>query len=262
MNLNLSGKTALVCGSTQGIGKAIAEELAELGAEVCLLARSEQKLQEVCEALPAEHGQSHHFLLADLSQPAEVQEVVERVISAGKTFHILINNTGGPKPGPIIDASAEDFLSAFHAHVISSHLLTQLCVPGMKAAAYGRVIQVISTSVKIPIKGLGVSNTIRGAMASWAKSMANELGGFGITVNNVLPGFTATTRLESLVANKAGQQGISIQEIEQQMQAEIPAGRFGSAKEVAQMAAFLASPAAGYINGVNIAVDGGRTGTL
>lgn len=262
MDVDLSGKTALVCGSTQGIGKAIAEELAQCGAEVCLLARNEQKLREVCEALPADHGQSHHFLLADLSKPAEVQEVVQRVISAGKTFHVLVNNTGGPKPGPIIDASAEDFLAAFQAHVISSHLLTQLCVPGMKEAAYGRIIQVISTSVKIPIKGLGVSNTIRGAMASWAKSMANELGGFGITVNNVLPGFTATSRLESLVATKARQQNLSVEEVEQHMQAEIPAGRFGTAEEVAQMAVFLASPAAAYINGVSIAVDGGRTGAL
>ena len=262
MQIDLSGKSALVCGSTQGIGRAIAQQLATSGAEVCLLARNEQKLREVCEALPAEHGQSHHFLRADLSQPAEVKEVVEGVISAGKTFHILVNNTGGPKPGPIIDATADDFLSAFQAHVISSHLLTQLCVPGMKAAAYGRIIQVISTSVKIPIKGLGVSNTIRGAMASWAKSMANELGAYGITVNNVLPGFTATTRLESLVANKAMQQGTTIEQVEQQMQDEIPAGRFGTAEEVAQMAVFLASPAAAYINGVSIAVDGGRTGAL
>lgn len=262
MQIDLSGKSALVCGSTQGIGRAIAEQLATSGAEVCLLARNEQKLREVCEALPVEHGQSHHYLLADLSQPTDVAQVVEKVISAGKTFHILVNNTGGPKPGPIIEAAADDFLSAFQAHVISSHLLTQLCVPGMKAAAYGRLIQVISTSVKIPIKGLGVSNTIRGAMASWAKSMANELGAYGITVNNVLPGFTATTRLESLVANKAMQQGTTKEQVEQQMQAEIPAGRFGTAEEVAQMAVFLASPAAAYINGVSIAVDGGRTGAL
>jgi 3-oxoacyl-[acyl-carrier protein] reductase len=177
-------------------------------------------------------------------------------------FHILVNNTGGPKPGPLLEASPEDFLGAFHAHVITSHLLTQLCAPGMKAKAYGRVIQVISTSVKIPIKGLGVSNTIRGAMASWAKTLANELGGYGITVNNVLPGFTATSRLESLVAGKAKQQGLTTNQIEQIMQQEIPAGRFGTAEEVAQMAAFLASPAAAYINGVSIAVDGGRTGAL
>ena len=262
MNTNLVGKSALVCGSTQGIGRAIAEALAQLGAEVCLLARNEEKLQEVCEGLARKHGQNHRYLFADFAQPQQVKEVVTRAIAEGLKFQILINNTGGPKPGPILEAEPEAFTAAFQAHVINSHILAQLCVPAMKEACYGRIIQVISTSVKIPIAGLGVSNTIRGAMANWSKTMSLELAAFGITVNNILPGFTQTARWDSLMAGKAAQKGVAVEEIQAEMEAGIPAMRFGTAEEVAQVAAFLATPAAAYVNGVSIQVDGGRTGSI
>lgn len=262
MNLDLTGKNALVGGSSQGIGKAIAIALAEMGANVTLLARNKAALEQVLKELTANAAQQHDILVADFSNPEEVYAVVKSEIDKGQSYHILINNTGGPKAGPIIEAGLNEFRQAFEAHIICNQLLTQLCVPGMKAAGFGRIIQVISTSVKIPINGLGVSNTIRGAVASWSKTMANELGGFGITVNNVLPGFTKTARLDSLIAGNAQKQNKTIEEIESGMIASIPAGRFGTSQEIAHVAAFLASPAAAYVNGVNIPVDGGRTGSM
>jgi 3-oxoacyl-[acyl-carrier protein] reductase len=261
MDISLKGKSALVCGSTQGIGKAIATELALLGAECILLARSETQLQSVAKGLPATDGQTHSYAVADFSEPMQVHKAVEG-IAAEKRIHILVNNTGGPAAGPIFAAGAADFEAAFRQHLVVNHLLVQTLVPGMKAAAYGRVINIISTSVKIPLQNLGVSNTIRGAVASWAKTLSNELAGFGITVNNILPGFTSTARLESLAAAIAAKKGISLQEQSAAMAAEIPAKRFGSPAEIAAVAAFLASPAASYVNGTSIPVDGGRTGSI
>lgn len=177
-------------------------------------------------------------------------------------MHILVNNTGGPPGGPIIDADTDEFLTAFNMHLVNNHQLTQAVVPYMKEAKYGRIINIISTSVKQPLNGLGVSNTIRGAVASWAKTMANELGQFGITVNNVLPGSTNTGRITSIIESRAQKSGRSQEEVKQEMEAEIPARRFAEPAEVAAAAAFLASPAAAYINGINVPVDGGRTGCL
>lgn len=261
MDLNLKGKNALVCGSTQGIGKAAAIELASLGATVTLLARDEAKLKSTLNELSSSHGQKHDFVMADFSFPNQVKKAIDKLMS-DKDIHILINNTGGPPAGPAIEAKPEDFLIAINAHLICSQILVQACVPGMKKNNYGRIVNVISTSVKIPIKGLGVSNTVRGAMASWAKTLSIELAPFGITVNNILPGSTKTGRIESIIQTRAQKSGKSEDQIRQEMIDEIPAGRMSDASEVANAIAFLASPAASYINGVSLPVDGGRTGSI
>ena len=261
MQLSLEGKHALVGGSTQGIGLAIAQELALLGATCTLIARNEDSLKKAILTLDNTKGQQHNYLVADYSDYKSVQAVVEAYV-AKQNIHILINNSGGPAGGPITEAKPEAFLETFQQHLICNQLLTQLVVPGMKADNYGRVINIISTSVKIPLKGLGVSNTIRGAVASWSKTMANELGAYGITVNNILPGATATLRLETIVNNKASKTGTSTNDVEHEMMEEIPMKRFGKPEEIAAAAAFLATPSAAYINGVSIPVDGGRTGSI
>ncbi|GAB3194450.1 3-oxoacyl-[acyl-carrier protein] reductase [Pontibacter aydingkolensis] len=262
MNLDLTNKRAIVCGSTQGIGKAIAIELAQLGAHITLVARNEAKLQDTAQELDSSKGQKHDYIIADFADTADVALKLEVYLKQQDTIHILVNNTGGPAGGPIVNAAADEFLNAFNMHLINNHALAQAVIPLMKKSGYGRIINIISTSVKQPLHGLGVSNTIRGAVASWAKTMANELGQFGITVNNVLPGATSTGRLESIIENKAQKNGISIEATKEEMEAEIPARRFAEPEEVAAAAAFLATPAAAYINGINIPVDGGRTGCL
>jgi len=262
MNLDLKNKQALVCGSTQGIGKAIAIELAQLGAHITLVARNEEKLQEVAQQLDTSQGQQHNYLVADFAKPEELAQKIKAYVQQHPEIHILINNTGGPAGGPITKARPEEFLNAFNMHLINNHQLVQALLPGMKKAGYGRIINIISTSVKQPLHGLGVSNTIRGAVASWAKTMANELGQYGITVNNVLPGSTKTARIFSLVESRVSKSGKSLEEVQHEMEAEIPARRFAEPEEVAAAAAFLATPAAAYINGINVPVDGGRTGCL
>lgn len=245
MNSDLSGKAALVCGGSQGIGLAAARELAARGAAVTVLARSEP---------PAEHG--FRFLRADLQQIEGLIPALEHQLREPPAFHILVNNSGGPPPGPVTEATVEQLLAAFRQHLLASHLLTQWLLPGMKTAGYGRIVNVISTSVREPIPGLGVSNTVRGATASWAKTLSREVAKFGITVNNVLPGATRTARLESIIAKKAA--GSSREAVESAMRAEIPLGRFGEPQELGSVIAFLASPAAGYVTGASIPVDGGR----
>lgn len=261
MNLDLTGKHALVCGSTQGIGKASAVELALLGARVTLIARNEDKLKAVLKELPASKGAEHDYIVVDFNAPDELRSKVTDYVRS-HTVHILVNNTGGPPAGQAIDAHTQDFIQAFSNHLVCNHILVQALVDGMKSANYGRIINVISTSVKIPIRGLGVSNTIRGAVANWAKTLSLELAPFGITVNNVLPGSTMTGRLESLLSANAQKTGKTFDEAKQDMIREIPAGRIADAHEVAAAIAFLATPAAGYINGINVPVDGGRTGSL
>ncbi len=263
MELSLTNYNALVCGSTQGIGKATAMELAGLGATVVLLARNKEKLETVVSELPATQGQHHRYIVADFSQPELVRVAVEDFLSAfGKPIHILINNTGGPPAGPVKGATVTAFLEAFHAHLINNHILAGLVLPGMQESGYGRIINVISTSVKAPLPNLGVSNTIRGAVANWAKTLATEVGPYQITVNNVLPGATATERLSGIIANKARKSQQDEAAAAADMQAEIPLRRFAQPEEVANAIAFLASPAAAYINGINLPVDGGRTPSL
>ena len=261
MDTSLAGKNAVVCGSTQGIGLAIAREFAELGATCFLLARNESALQEISQSLPTPQEQKHQYQVADFSQPQQVKQVIQSICSQN-TIHILVNNTGGPPGGPIMEATEEDFLAAFNQHLICNHILTRSVVPCMQSAGYGRIINIISTSVKIPHKNLGVSNTIRGAVASWAKTMSNELGGFNITVNNILPGYTETKRLESIIDMNAEKKNSDPETVKNEMTADIPMKRFGKSSEIASVAAFLASPAASYLNGVSIPVDGGRTGSI
>jgi 3-oxoacyl-[acyl-carrier protein] reductase len=265
MNLDLTGRNAFVSGSSKGIGKAIAIELARLGANVTLVARTETALMQGLIDLSFSAGaeQRHDYLVADFANPDKLKAAVERhILKTNKTYHILVNNTGGPPAGKITDATEDDFVTAFSNHLLCNHLLTKLMIEGMKKDGYGRIINVISTSVKIPLHGLGVSNTIRGAVASWAKSMANELGEYGITVNNVLPGATQTERLKQIIDNKSSKLQITAAQVEKEMLSEIPLRRFAKPEEVANAVAFLASPAAAYINGINVPVDGGRTGCL
>jgi 3-oxoacyl-[acyl-carrier protein] reductase len=263
MNISLQHHNAIVCGSTQGIGKACAIELAQLGAEVILVARDEAKLKAALTELSTAFGQTHRYIVADFSAPDTVKTAVHQFTSDyGKPIHILVNNTGGPAAGKISEASEDQFLAAFNAHLICNHIMTMAVIPGMKTAGYGRIINIISTSVKAPLPNLGVSNTIRAAVANWSKTMANELGGFNITVNNVLPGATKTERLTGIISNNAAKNNSTEDAIAQKMIAEIPMKRFGEAAEIANAVAFLASPAAAYINGINLPVDGGRTTNL
>jgi len=262
MNLDLSNKTALVCGASQGLGLAVAKELALLGANVVLLARNQQKLQAAVAAMQNNGLQKHSYIAADTSIPADVKEKVGAFITAGNPVHILVNNTGGPPSGPMIQTKTEDLEVAFRSHLLTAHTLAQLTFEGMKQAGYGRIINIVSTSVKQPINGLGISNTVRAAVANWAKTLANEISSFGITVNNVLPGYTKTDRLDYLFGKQADHAGTSTDEITKQTIALIPAKRLGDPEEFAAVVAFLCSPAASYVNGINLPVDGGRTGTL
>ncbi len=262
MNLDLTNKTALVCGASQGLGLACATELALMGANVIAVSRNESKLQSAIRNLDVSKGQQHGFLAIDLSNTEEVKQTVTAFLSKGNTIHILINNAGGPPSAPMIETDAAEIEKAFRTHVISSHILAQLVVPGMKAAGFGRIVNIVSTSVKQPINGLGISNLVRAAVANWAKTLANEISGFGITVNNVLPGYTNTHRLDYLFTKQATEQGINKEDIYKKMAASIPAGRLGEPSEFGAVVAFLCSPAASYINGINLPVDGGRTGSL
>ncbi|MBS0031656.1 SDR family oxidoreductase [Chitinophaga sp. 22321] len=258
MDLSLQGKTALVCGSSQGIGLATAEELALLGATCILLARNEERLKNVTPLLSVGNGQQHRYEVADFSDIAQVTAVAAKIATEGPV-HILINNTGGPAGGPILSADTTAFTTAFSQHLLCNQVLAQALVPGMIKAGFGRIINIISTSVKTPIKNLGVSNTTRWAVAAWSKTLATELAPHGITVNNVLPGSTSTARLEGLFNNSAAARNVAPAVVEAEWLREIPMQRFGEAHEIAALVAFLASPAAAYITGTSTAVDGGKT---
>ncbi len=261
MDLGLEGKTAIVCGSTQGIGLAAARQIASQGASVILIARTVEKLKEALGSLDTNSGQTHSFLTADFTRPNLLGERLSGFLR-DKTVHILVNNTGGPAGGPVNEADIDEFRNAFNQHLICNQILVQAVKEKMKSEGYGRIINVISTSVKQPLDNLGVSNTIRGAVASWSKTLANELGQFNITVNNVLPGATDTVRLKSIIESKAEKTGRSYDDILKDMSNSSPMKRIAKAEEIANAIGFLASPAASYINGINIPVDGGRTKSL
>lgn len=257
--MDLAGKRAFVCGASQGIGRACAIELAKLGAGVTVVARDAAALREVVAQLPRKENQSHHFVAVDFAEPKAVHaKAVDHVREHGP-IQILVNNTGGPPHGAIVDATPEQFLQAISSHVVCNQLLVQALLPGMKTSGYGRVVNIISTSVIAPIKGIGVSNTTRGAVANWGRTLAGELAPFGITVNNVLPGYTATARLQSLFKAKAEKAGTSAEAVQKQTIEAIPMGRLADPMEIAAVVGFLASPAASYVTGVNLPVDGGRT---
>lgn len=256
-SLELKGKTALVCGASQGIGEAAARLLAERGARILALARHQDKLSELIKSLP---GSGHKFFAVDLSNNDHLQDLAPSFLN--EQIHILINNAGGPKGGLLYQAPFEEFEAPLKAHLFASHILVQTVLPAMKAESYGRIINIISTSVKTPIAQLGVSNTVRGAMANWAKTLAGELAPFGVTVNNILPGYIRTSRFTSLLSSTAQTAQTTEDVIEERWKAAIPMGRIGEPKEVAEVIAFLASPAASYVTGINVPVDGGRTPSL
>jgi 3-oxoacyl-[acyl-carrier protein] reductase len=262
MNTLLKDKKAVVCGATQGIGKAIALKLASMGASVIVVGRDPRKLNKVKKELSKEQGQVHYSIEADFNFPATLKAEVQNLIEKKGPFHILVNNTGGPPGGEAISAKTQSFTQAFNQHLICNHIMVQALVEGMKKEKYGRIINIISTSVKQPLKGLGVSNTIRGAVANWAKTLSFELAPFNITVNNVLPGATNTGRITELLEAKSKKTGKTVEELKEEMVSEIPMGRFAEPGEIASAVAFLVSPAASYITGINLPVDGGRTGCL
>ena len=261
--MNLDNKTALVCGASQGIGKATAFALAHMGCRVVGLARREGELKSLCENLPpVASGQPHAYIATDLMALADLDAKIQSWVASHGSIQILINNTAGPKAGPLLAAADEEFANALQGHILSAAHLTRALVPGMQSCGYGRVVNIISTSVRIPIANIGVSNTIRAAMAGWAKTLANELAPHGITVNNVLPGYTLTDRLKNLAQASAQSSGKLPSEIEAAWKQVVPLGRFAEPEEVAAAVAFLASPAAGYITGVSLPVDGGRIGAI
>jgi 3-oxoacyl-[acyl-carrier protein] reductase len=260
MKLTLENRHAVVCGASKGIGRAIAFVLAEMGARLTLIARDEQALHAVAARLPGSEAQ-HAVRAVDFLDTASVEAAFAAIAREGPV-HVLVNNTGGPSAGAVYEARPAEFVDAFRQHVVAAQVAAQALVPGMKKAGYGRIVNVISTSVKEPIAGLGVSNTIRAAMASWAKTLSRELAPHGITVNNLLPGFTSTERLDYLFRQRAEKSGASVEDIERNALAQVPAGRFARPEEIAWAVGFLASPQAAYINGINVPVDGGRMASL
>jgi len=259
---NMKNKNAMVCGSSKGIGASTAIELSKLGASITLVARNEESLSEILEQLDSSMGQKHSYLLADFDNSDKLKNTINDFVQSNPPIHILINNSGGPKPGPIVNANTDDFINAFNRHLICNHILVQALVPNMKKVGFGRIINITSTSVKEPIKGLGISNTIRGAVATWAKTLSFELGEFGITVNNILPGYTDTQRLQEIFLDKSKKSNYDIESVISDAYSQIPLGRFADPKETAKAICFLASEDASYINGINLPVDGGRLSTL
>lgn len=256
---NLHGRTALVCGASQGIGLASAAALASLGCRVTLFARDPERLGGAMAELPVVDNIEHDVAVADFQDPAMVLDEASGAMDRAGGFDILVNNTGGPPGGPITQASGEAFLEAMTAHLVNNQNLANLVLPGMKKKGYGRIVNIISTSVRCPIPGLGVSNTVRAAVAAWAKTLAGEVARDKITVNSVLPGFTDTARLSSLFDAKAQKQGSDAEQVKNEALASIPMARLGEPEEVAAAVAFYCTPAASYITGTVLAVDGGRT---
>ena len=257
----LEGKNAIVFGACKGIGRATAIEIAHRGACVTVVARSQQSLQELVTLLKSISALDHQYVVLDITDHDALNSKLDNLLLK-TSYHIWVNNTGGPAGGPIIDANPASFAEAFHQHILSAQVIAKKLVPYMKNKGYGRIINIISTSVKAPIPGLGVSNTIRGAMGNWAKTMASELASDGITVNNVLPGFTKTARLASIIEKKATKASTSIEAMTKIMKSYVPMNRFGDPEEVARAICFLAMPASSYITGINVPVDGGRTKSL
>jgi len=257
MNDSLAGRHALVCGGSAGIGRAAAGALAAIGAKVTLLARREDKLKAALVGL----GPEAAYVVADADDRVALGVAVDNLLAERGPVHVLVNNAGGPPGGKLVDASEADLLAAFGRHVLASHLLVQKVLPGMVAAGWGRIVNVVSTSVYEPIPGLGVSNVVRAAMGGWSKTLAGELPP-GVTINNVLPGYTATDRLAEIGAAAAARQGTTTDAIARGWAAQTPEGRIAEPAEIAAAIAFLASPAGSFVRGVSLAVDGGRTRSI
>jgi 3-oxoacyl-[acyl-carrier protein] reductase len=257
MIIDLSGKTAIVCGSSKGIGREIAIQFAKSGANVVLLARDKNLLDELICLLDISKGNKHHVLQADLQEYESLSFKLNGLIQRIGKIDIVVNNSGGPSPGPLVDSKIDEFIFAFERHLFASQIILQSVLPKMKEQKWGRFINIISYTVKQPRENLGVSNTLRGAMASWSKTLSRELAPFGITMNNILPGFINTERLKNLNQVNMDNLGLDWDAFSKVLSLEVPAARLGKPEELSYLATFLASDYANYINGTNIQVDGG-----
>ena len=252
MDLELKNRRALVTGASRGLGRAIAAALAAEGAEVVAVARNLERLNELAAATPAGRGTiiAHACDLADASAIVALGAALERA-------DILVLNTGGPPPGSAAGTADAVWIQQFEAMFLSAIRLTRLALPGMRQRGFGRILAVVSSGVIQPIPNLGISNALRSALVGWAKTLAGEVAGDGVTVNCIAPGRIATDRVAELDQGRAKREGIDIDQVEKESRAAIPAGRYGDAAEFASVAAFLASPRASYMTGGIIRVDGG-----
>lgn len=254
MDLQLKNRTALVCGASQGLGLAIAEALAEEGVHAGLLARNGDKLAQNVARLTA-RGLKATALVADMGDWASVAAALAKL----GTPSILVNNTGGPPTVDVTKVDRDLWLKQFEAMVLNQMRLTEAVLPAMRAAKFGRILSVASTSVVEPIAGLAISNSLRAALANWMKTLASEVARDGVTVNMLLPGSFATERIDKMNAVEAASRGIALADVVAESCAAIPTGRYGEPSEFAAVAAFLASPRASYVTGQMIRIDGGIT---
>ena len=246
----LGGQTALVCGASKGIGRACALMLARAGARVVACARSQTDLDSLVAEM---HGDGHEAVVLDL----EDIEAVRQAMSSRGDVQIVVNNSGGPPGGALLENTPEDFEGPFRRHLHAAHTIVQMLSPGMKKAGSGRIVNIISTSVREPIDNIGLSNTLRGAMASWSKSLSRELDPC-ITINNILPGFTDTDRLDSLASSISERTGSPVEDITEGWLSGVPIQRLVDPLETAVAVTFLCLPSSGAIRGVSLAIDGGR----
>ena len=257
MDLGLTGKVALVAASSRGLGRAVAEELASEGAELILCARGENALEETRAEIARTSGSPPLAVAADLTDPKGVRRVTEAAFEAFERVDVLVTNTGGPPSGPFESHTPEAWRTAVAQNLESVLNLTRELLPEMRARGWGRIVNVTSIAVKQPVEGLILSNSVRAAVTGFARTLANEVARDGITVNNVMPGYTRTARLDWLAGQMAAREAIAPEDVFEIWAAEIPMGRVGTPKEFAALVAFLASERASYITGTSIPVDGG-----
>jgi len=249
----LKGKTALVCGASKGIGRATALMLARAGAQVIICARSSQELDILSKEM---HGDNHITLSLDLENISLLETEINKLIKQ-QPIHILVNNSGGPPGGPLLSNTVDDFDGPFKRHLYAAHTITRILTPIMEKEGYGRIVNIISTSVREPIDNIGLSNTLRGAMGSWSKSLSRELKPC-ITINNILPGFTDTDRLGSLAESISTRTGDSIEDVQDKWMNSVPIQRLIDPFETGAAVTWLCLPSSGAIRGISLAVDGGR----
>lgn len=256
LSTSLSGRHALVTGASRGIGRATARCLASLGAELTISARNGGDLDALHAELREAGAPAVRSLVLDFDQRDELADRLDALLEE-HPVEVVVHNTGGPKGGKLLEAQPDAILGALSRHLLTAHLLMTRCLPGMRSAGYGRFITVTSTSVREPIPNLGVSNLTRASVASWAKTVSRELPS-GVTINNVMPGYTDTDRLGQLADAKAARTGTTAEAVFSDFVAKVPEGRLGRPEELGSVIAFLCSPAAAYVRGQSLAVDGGR----
>jgi len=257
MNLKLDGKVVFVGGASKGLGRAAATALANEGAKVVISARNRETLRATADSISRETGSAVMAVPADLSRSDQVRAAIKAVLDDFGRVDILVNNAGGPPVGAFMEFTDEAWEAAFRLNLMSAVTLAREVVPGMKDRHWGRIINLTSIAVKQPLGGLILSNSIRAGVHGWAKSLSNELARLGITVNNVLPGYTLTDRVRGLARTQAEKEGATVDEMLARMQEAIPMKRLGKPEDVGDLVAFLASEQAGYITGASIQIDGG-----